>query len=74
MSSFAPGTIGWLSLVITLPVAVWVLPAELSSVGLLAVLVILVTSIVAESYNFNVEFRRQSVLVSGSELASVSSR
>ena len=71
MASLAPGTIGWLSLVITLPVAVWVLPAELSSVGLLAVLVILATSIVAESYNFNVEFRRQSVLVSGSELAFV---
>jgi diguanylate cyclase (GGDEF)-like protein len=69
VASLGPATISWLSLAIALPVAAWVLPTPLPSVSWLAILVILVTSIVAESYNFNVEFRRQSVLVSGSELA-----
>ncbi len=71
MASLGPTTISWLSLVVALPVAAWVLPVQLPSVHWLAVVVILATYIVAESYNFNVEFRRQSVLVSGSELAFV---
>jgi hypothetical protein len=70
-AALGPATISWLSLVIALPVAAWVLPARLPSVSWLSVLVILLTLVVAESYNFNVEFRRQSVFVSGAELAFV---
>jgi len=71
VASLKPAAIGWLSLVIAMPAIIWVAWTDLEVVGPAMVLVILAGFIVAESYNMNVEFRRQSISVSASELAFV---
>src|SRR3712207_4501567 len=71
VAALGPAAIGWLSLVIALPIAAWVLPTPFPSVSPLVVLVILASLVVAESYNFNVEFPRHGISVSASELAFV---
>ncbi|WP_448610277.1 putative bifunctional diguanylate cyclase/phosphodiesterase [Geodermatophilus sp. URMC 60] len=66
-----PSAIGWLSVVIALPVAAVILPPRFESVSWLALAGVLAAFAVAESYNIHVEFRRQGVSISASELVFV---
>jgi diguanylate cyclase (GGDEF)-like protein len=71
VASLGLAPIGWLSVLIALPVAVLFLPVSFAPTSPLVLLVVLGAFVVAESANMHVEFRRQSVVVSASELVFV---
>ncbi len=71
VASLGLASIGWVSVLIALPVAVLFLPALFAPTSPLVLLVVLGAFVVAESANMHVEFRRQSVVVSASELVFV---
>ncbi|MGR6966112.1 putative bifunctional diguanylate cyclase/phosphodiesterase [Geodermatophilus sp. URMC 61] len=71
MASLGPAVIGWLSLVIALPAALWVGSTGFWSVNPVVVVVVLAGLVVAECYNLHVEFRRQGVSISATEVVFV---
>jgi diguanylate cyclase (GGDEF)-like protein len=71
VGSLGPAVIGWLSLVIALPAALWVASHGFQAVNPAVVIVILAGLVIAECYNLHVEFRRQGVSISATELVFV---
>ncbi|WP_169063959.1 putative bifunctional diguanylate cyclase/phosphodiesterase [Geodermatophilus dictyosporus] len=71
VASLGPATIGWLSVLVALAAASLALPTRFEPASPLVVLVVLGAFVLAESANMHVEFRRQSVVVSASELVFV---
>lgn len=71
VAALGPATIGWLGLAIALVASSFVLPWRLEPASPVAVCLVLATFVVAEFYNLHIEFRRQTMSVSASELAFV---
>ncbi|WP_100500054.1 putative bifunctional diguanylate cyclase/phosphodiesterase [Geodermatophilus chilensis] len=71
VAALGPAAIGWLSLLIALPAAIWVGSTGFRPVNPVIVVVILAGLVVAECYNLHVEFRRQGVSISATELVFV---
>jgi diguanylate cyclase (GGDEF)-like protein len=71
VAALGPATIGWLGLAIALVASSSVLPWRLEPASPVAVCLVLATFVVAEFYNLHIEFRRQTMSVSASELAFV---
>jgi hypothetical protein len=71
VAALGPASIGWLGLAIALVASSFVLPWRLEPASPVAVCLVLATFVVAEFYNLHIEFRRQTMSVSASELAFV---